>query len=691
MKKWVVFVLCFTLFLSTASMALAGVETGKLSAYEAFVQAIDMELAVRVPDTLSAMGDNPDIGNRSSGSAAEKEAAEFIRATFEEIGLQNITIDTFDADNWSFNRGRIYYGDASGEQQFMLLGGYATHLVSDMQTVSVVYAGRGRAADYEDLDVNGKVVLIDINQSEEWWINLPAIEAHNRGALAVLACNIGGYAQYDDDTIGSQDFCGPYDAATFAVSKNTSATIQALIDASGGVAEMILDVESIVTPGGKSQNVWGEIPGKTDEVVYLMAHYDGYYHSYFDDAIGVGYLCAIAKAMVDSGYQPDKTLRFIAHGAEEWGKTDTEYDWAVGAFRQITQVRPEWAVNAFAALNLDGMYPFEGSKAYTVKAVYELNGFAASVIDAVYSGTGYTCEVSGIPGCWTEDFAYSRAGIPAIVTGSALGSMYTVESYHSSMDHSSLGVDKTAYELGICLFGAYALELDQLAARPMNFSERFDAMREVYTGEAIDFDAIQAASDAVHEKVMDINARYVEAIAAGDTEAMTKARDEGIQLNKSTHEIYTFLTNAWTAFDWEDNIIFPFEQNDWNIEALKAAIACLDEGDAVTPVNELLYNVDYNWYAYDFSKETYNYNVERMYDKAVGTWGEGMIRRPNEDLYDVIHSLLEKMDLPDADYAQELSSLNTALVHQLAYREALEAELLESTTALLSMLQAAAR
>lgn len=689
MKKWVVFVLCFAFLFPVASIAPAEVEAVLSSAYEAFAQAIDMELAVRMPDALSAMGDNPDVGNRSSGSAAEKEAAEYIRATFEEIGLQNITVDAVDADTWSFNRGRVYYNNANGDSQFMPLGGYATHLVCDMQTVSVVYAGRGTAADYENLDVNGKVVLIDINQREEWWINHPAIEAHNRGALAVLACNVGGYAQYDDDTIGSQDFCGPYDAATFGVSKNTSATLQALIAEDGGEAEIILDVESIVTPGGKSQNVWGEIPGKTDEVIYLMAHYDGYYHSYYDNAIGVGYLCAIAKAMVDSGYQPDKTLRFIAHGAEEWGKTDTEYDWAIGAFQQITKVRPEWAENAFAALNLDGMYPIEGSKAFTVNSVYELGNFADSLIDAVYNGTGYTCEVSGIPGCWTEDFAYTRAGVPAIVTGGTPGSSYSKESYHSSMDHGSLGLDETAYALGVRLFGAYALGLDQLAARPMNFSARFNAMRDVYSGEAIDFDAIEAAADAVYQKAQDINTRYAEAIAANDPQATEKARGEGIRLNKATHEIYALVANAWIAFDWEDNIIFPFEQNDWNIEALETSIACLNEGDAATPLDELLYNVDYNWYAYDFSRETYGYNVERMYEKAAGTWGEGMIRRPNTDLYDVIHSLMEKADLPGVDFRQELSSLKAALERQFKYRLELEAELSESATTLLSLLETA--
>ena len=51
------------------------------------------------------------------------------------------------------------------------------------------------------LDVKGKVVLIDINQAEDWWISVPAYEAYTRGALCVLACNVDGYAYYDQEII----------------------------------------------------------------------------------------------------------------------------------------------------------------------------------------------------------------------------------------------------------------------------------------------------------------------------------------------------------------------------------------------------------------------------------------------------------------------------------------------------------
>ncbi len=48
---------------------------------------IDTEFSEQVMDKISSLGDNPDVGNRSAGSPAEKEAADFIYSTMKEIGL----------------------------------------------------------------------------------------------------------------------------------------------------------------------------------------------------------------------------------------------------------------------------------------------------------------------------------------------------------------------------------------------------------------------------------------------------------------------------------------------------------------------------------------------------------------------------------------------------------------------------
>ena len=113
------------------------------------------------------------------------------------------------------------------------------------------------------------------------------------------------------------------------ISQEDTDALKEAIKASGkNEIEVVLNADSVVTEDAESQNVWGEIPGKTDEVIYMMAHMDGYFHSFYDDASGVGLILGSAKAMIDGGYKPDKTIRFICHGAEEWGKIDSQSDWA---------------------------------------------------------------------------------------------------------------------------------------------------------------------------------------------------------------------------------------------------------------------------------------------------------------------------------------------------------------------------
>ena len=56
---------------------------------------------------------------------------------------------------------------------------------------------KGQKMILQNLDVKDKLVLIDINQREEWWINYPAYQAHLKGAAAVIAVQEGGYAEVD--------------------------------------------------------------------------------------------------------------------------------------------------------------------------------------------------------------------------------------------------------------------------------------------------------------------------------------------------------------------------------------------------------------------------------------------------------------------------------------------------------------
>ena len=138
---------------------------------------VDTSFAIKVMDELSQITDNNACGGRSAGSPAEHAAADYLMEKFREAGLVNVTKDPCNVDKWVFEEAKLTYTDSSGAIHEVILGGYACNADCRDAEFIMVYGGRGTEADLKAMDVNGKLVLIDINQAEDWWINFPTYEA----------------------------------------------------------------------------------------------------------------------------------------------------------------------------------------------------------------------------------------------------------------------------------------------------------------------------------------------------------------------------------------------------------------------------------------------------------------------------------------------------------------------------------
>lgn len=75
--------------------------------------------------------------------------------------------------------------------------------------------------------------------------------------------------------------------------------------------------------------------------------------------------------------------------------------------------------------------------------------------------------------------------------------------------------------------------------------------------------------------------------------------------------------------------------------------------------------MDNNWYAYDWSRETFTYFTDYVLDQSADRlmWGAGRVQG-HEDLFDVIRSLQEKRGDSGADYTAELARLDQAIATQ---------------------------
>ena len=680
---------CLSLTLTAAMLLLACIRPGYAqsatenaaitleNAQQAYLEHVDIgysyDLALRLEDIRS----NDALGYRTAGSQAELDTGDMLKAQMEAIGLQNVTKDAFTLDTWTFEKAELTFTDSTGNPYTAQLGGYQAQFVTDgAESFTIIDGGQGTEADLCELDIAGKLVLIDINQRENWWINYPAYEASLRGAAAVIAVQDGGYAEVSDDALNAQDICGPADAPAFSMSRTDANALRAAMGENNEIT-VTLDAVSRVGFDGTSYNIVGMIPGADPDAMILMsAHYDSYFAGFQDDNAAIALMFGIAKGIIDSGYQPEKTLVFCAMAAEEWGVSNTRYDWSTGAYNQIFRVHPEWVGKVIADINFELPAMNEGDTDQ-IRTSYELKTFVEDFRETVPAVEGVFpqgIEVIVPTQTWSDDFSLSIAGVPSSVT--ALRGGFAQTHYHSQFDNRDT-YSEEAFLFHHNLYGMLMLAYDRCAVSPLDFSTRLEALREamddtVLTAEQVSAlsgaltDAEKAASDA-WTAVSDINSRYREALDNGDTAAADALLQQSREMNAAVLAAFKFAEDAFVRLTWEDVSIFPHEHSQNNLIALNAAVEALEAGDSAAAVDEYLYAVDNNWYAYDWSRETFdhftNYVLNQSADRLM--WGAGRVQG-HEDLFDVIRSLLGKYGDTAADYTEELARLEAAVETQTA-------------------------
>ncbi len=656
------------------------------SGSDAFVSKISSDYVYEVIDNLLSQKSNEDLGFRMAGSKAEKANANYLYQEYQKIGLTNVTKDAVKVDSWEFKKANLYYTDTEGNEQKITLASYATHLMTDgRQTYDLVYAGNGRAYNYENLDVEGKIVLIDTDQYNTQWITSPAYEAMSRGAVAVIA-NETGYGTLNDDILAIQDVCGSEDAPALSISVNNRNTLKSLIDADADQEISIdLDVDSQIARDQTAYNIWGEIPGKSDDVIIVMAHYDSYFNAYNDDTEGTGVMLAVAKAMKESGYVPDKTIRFVSHCAEEWGFADTNYDWGIGAYRQISQVHPEWADKGYAVVNIDGFRIGSGNQVRT-RSVSQLYDFIESDY-AELLPEGYTLQ-SREATTITDDFNYQLAGIPRTGSGSSW-SAFTEEVSHSSGDtkeYNEAGgqIAKTAVKVES--MGQLIMAFDNTLVQPLHYEQYFKDMKatvSVNAGSSYKvkmnarsvqnrLDTVIKAAAEFDAKVDQINNDYSIAYAANDKQKIKELKAKAKELNTKMFALYKHVQDKYTRLNYSDEIVAPHELYQANVDYLINAKKILETGGATAARNAVaqIKEVDENGKARYYSRAVYDYQVAQK----MGTlepdrmaWGEGMIEEPAVDLYSVVSYLVTKYDTDPGDLTTQISAISDAIDTEEGY------------------------
>lgn len=669
----------------TATGETAATDPG--AAYESFLSAASADYAYDVALELSTNPDffNSELGGRTAGSDAEHATADYLAGLMEEIGLSDVEKAAADCDRWQFNGASL---TVDGEEYDVY--SYATASTpAEGLTAEIVYVGDGTMWDYEGLDVTGKIVLIDIDQRNNWWITYPMLEAQHQGAAAILAANVGGFAQIADDALNCQDICGPTAIPTLSIGLADSQAIQAKLSEGPVTATLVVDNE--VSENGTTYNILGRIPGKSsDYQIIVGGHYDVHFTGFQDDNCAVGLVLAMAKAMIDSGYQPENDIVFCLHGAEEWGSSYTQYDWTVGAWEMINNVHPEWVGKTLAFINFElPAYEFDTyTSTYSAPEMYAMLDYFAN--EYPYSPDPEGCFPDGVltegyqTYTYSDDFSYYAAGVPSTVNGFLLQKdMETVFPFYVDIYHSQYDTPDTYNEavmdFNLKYYGALAMYIDQTPALYLDFTAQYDRIlasmdEELMAETGVDVEAYKAALEGLNtaaqdmaDRVRQVNDDYAAARAEGDTAAMAELWAQGRALTAQNLAAFQFAQKNLLGLMYERPIV-PHEAPQENIQLCEAIIACLETGDVATAVDEYAWTVNnvLEWYAMYFSPEVIAIqddmlwgedNLDNLY------WGTD-IGFTKADVDAATRSLFVRYEEAGGDFSEEIAVYEAAIQAQ---------------------------
>lgn len=669
-------------------------------AIDAYVNEINMDYAYDFTKTLSldpSLHDNS-LGFRTSGSDAEHRTADYLAEKMEEIGLKNVEKIPVTVDKWQYNDASL---TIDGTDIDLMPVSYMVNGTDKKGiTAEIVDCGTGFAEDYEDKDVKGKIALVGVDQYNESWIGGYIYEAYEHGAKALVTYDLDGYGRYSDDDHQIQDVCAEDIMPTAIITMSEYKQIKKALDAGHNKANLVID--SVMEEGkGTSYDVVGYIPGKShDQQIIFAGHYDMYFTGFQDDCSAIGTIMSMAKTMIDSGYVPENDIVVVAHGAEEWGATGTEFDWTRGAYELINNVHPEWASKTLAMFNFELDAFDDGGDTFMITSVPEYAALVKNLVDeGVLDGAvkdyekGISAETFDTT-TMEDGISYRGAGVPYFLntTDTCSGSEsedgeYTRSQlhYHTESDNTDTYSEKVM-KANIAVFGSIAIAIDQLPAMTLDMQATIDDLSESFNEDLAEeagiskedwenaLSVFQKEVDALNAEGKDINERYVKAVSSkADVEAI---QEEGKAYNKKVLELFKYVQDNFIGIVFSSDVVMKHVGYQNNIEYMDEVIDDLNDNkisDALDVAYQLNGLCEYNYYLFSPNAAA---KIDAHADKAVDNnkwWGndKGFYFTNTKE---ATASLLKKED--GDDVSEEIKVYEDARAQQLNYyKDSLEKEI----------------
>jgi hypothetical protein len=257
---------------------------------------------------------------RIAGTKYDDMIEGWVESKFKEFGLQNVNRQYFDLGPQFFPTNWDLTATGGGKSlTFTTIrpAGRATTPAAGLD-LEAVWVGLGTEADFAGRDVKGKMVMIHsvptpavISHSATW--SGAAERAAKKGAAAILI-NLaivgtnwqtqlnGGVAGVPVLSIGYQD----------------ATSLRTLMEA--GPVRVKFTMVGETKNGLRDANVWGTLPGATDEEILIFAHHDAYFEGAIDNASGMAVMVGLAEYFSKIPQaQRRRTLKFVTTSGHHAG------------------------------------------------------------------------------------------------------------------------------------------------------------------------------------------------------------------------------------------------------------------------------------------------------------------------------------------------------------------------------------
>lgn len=565
-----------------------------------FCEAIDIGFQVDFVKEYEKIGDSDLYGGKHCGSDAEHRGSEFIAGKLKEIGVSNVELVPCETARYQFNDSTM---TVEGESRVLKPYGYVSPGTTGAGiTACLTDIGKATKEECDAVDLEGKIAMFAAMGTLEGASLSGQIEQAIKNGAAALVI----YAVEDvlnDETIRVQPPNIVSTVPIVGICEKDAEWLKKKTTEGKCIATLKVDAE-FDPHGGITYNVVGEIPGRvSDERIIYTAHLDHYFRCLQDNMSTCSTLLGIAKAIIDSGYEPNRTITFAFHGSHETGGSDTRYPYIYGSYKLTHESKPEWVGKAIANINFE--YTALKMKKLQVVAYVGVNSIPIGYYDysPELTGAGFETKEQYSPQTeyymlsWSDCISYHTAGIPTMCNDPISEQFYEGIGPYVGRDHSNFDnweiFDENILEDVGRFYGGMGLYLDAFPYMSLDFTEQADRIRNEVDRAALDvmevshdryFEAVDRLEDAakrINAFIATKNDEYVKALTEGMTfEEIRRWYERGHESNELMLQAYKLVADEMdriNAYDFMCLATVKYMQNTAVLSVVKDA---LEKGDA---------------------------------------------------------------------------------------------------------------